>query len=76
MMADVSAAQAGAITRSTMVRAGFHNARVAGLYLGYGWINEVFQCSFNGLGHTQGLVGLWVDFAANSINILDSMFEG
>ena len=72
----MNAAQAGAITRSTMVRAGFHNARVAGLYLGYGWINEVFQCSFNGLGHTQGLVGLWVDFAANSINILDSMFEG
>ena len=41
-----------------------------------GWINEVFQCSFAGSGHAQSLVGLWLDFAVNSINVLDSMFEG
>ena len=41
-----------------------------------GWINEVFQCSFAGSTHEQSLVGLWLDFACNSINVLDSMFEG
>ena len=30
---------AGALTRSRMGQAGFHNGRVAGLYIGYGWIN-------------------------------------
>jgi hypothetical protein len=75
MMADFGVF-AGAITRSQMVRAGFRNARVAGLYMGYGWINDVLECSFEGLGHTYGLAGLWVDFAANSINVVDSMFEG
>ena len=29
----------GALTRSRMAQAGFHNGRVAGLYIGYGWIN-------------------------------------
>jgi hypothetical protein len=75
MLADFSVF-AGAIQRSTFVRSGFHNARVAGLYIGYGWINEVLQCSFTGSHRVQGLVGLWLDFAANSINVLDSMFEG
>ena len=34
MLADF-AVFGGAVTRSSMVRAGFHNARVAGLYIGY-----------------------------------------
>ena len=65
------AVYAPALTRSRFTRVGFHDGRVAGFYLGYGWINDIFQCSFSG----KSLVGLYLDLAVNSINVLDSMFE-
>jgi hypothetical protein len=37
---------AAAITRTQVRYAMFEGARVAGLALGYGWINEVFECYF------------------------------
>ena len=40
--------------------------RVAGLYIGYGWINDVFQCDFAG----RSLVGLYLDYAVNAVNVV------
>jgi hypothetical protein len=62
---------APAITRSRFTASAFNNARVAGLYIGYGWINDIFQCSFMG----RMLVGLYLDDAINSVNVIDSQFE-
>ena len=38
--------------------------------LGYGWINEVFECYF-----TENLIGLYLDDAINSVNVVDCNFE-
>ena len=32
--------------------------------LGYGWINEVFECYF-----TENLIGLYLNNAINSVNV-------
>jgi hypothetical protein len=61
---------ADAITRSQVRFAMFEGARVAGLAMGYGWINEVFECYFAG-----NLIGLFLDNSINSVNVLDSNFE-
>jgi hypothetical protein len=68
------AVYAPALTRSRFTRAGFHDGRVAGLYVGSGWINEFFQCSFSS-SPIGGLAGLYLDNQINSVNVLDSMFE-
>ena len=44
---------------------------MAGLYISYGWINDIVECGFAG----KSMVGLYLDFAVNSINVLDCMFE-
>ena len=61
---------APAITRSQVRFSMFTDARVAGLALGFGWINEVTQCFFKG-----NLIGLYLDNAINSVNVLDCNFE-
>ena len=65
------AVYAPALTRSRFTRVGFHDGRVAGFYLGYGWINDILQCRFDG----RSLVGLYLDLAVNAINVVDSQFE-
>ena len=67
--AEVAAAGSG-ITRSQFRFADFSGARIAGLMLGYGWINEVFECYF-----TENLIGLYLDDAINSVNVVDCNFE-
>ena len=42
-------------TRSRFVRSGFLGGRVAGLYIGYGWIHDILECKFAG----RGMVGLY-----------------
>eukprot|EP01044_Picomonas_judraskeda_P006450 COSAG03_NODE_643_length_6532_cov_3.761387_2_plen_630_part_00 len=61
---------ATAITRSLFRFADFSGARIAGLFLGYGWINDVLECYFTG-----NLVGLYLDNAVNSVNVVDGNFE-
>ena len=39
---------APATTRSAFRRLGFFGARLSGLFLGYGWINVITECKFNG----------------------------
>jgi hypothetical protein len=63
---------APAITRSRFSTSEFNGGLIAGLYVGYGWINEIFQCKFSG----SGLVGLWFERQCNANNIIDSSFEG
>ena len=41
-------------------------ALIAGAFLGYGWINDVFQCDFAG----RSLVGLYLDYAVNAVNVV------
>jgi hypothetical protein len=62
---------APALTRSRFIRSSFQGARVAGLYIGYGWINDVVECDFVG----RTMVGLYLDFGVNSINVLNSQWE-
>jgi hypothetical protein len=61
---------APAITRSQVKSSMFTDARVAGLSLGFGWINEITQCYFK-----HNLIGLYLDNAINSVNVLDCNFE-
>lgn len=61
---------APAITRSQVKSSMFTDARVAGLSLGFGWINEITQCYFK-----NNLIGLYLDNAINSVNVLDCNFE-
>jgi hypothetical protein len=68
-LANYSVAAAG-ITRSQFRYAAFSGARIAGLMLGYGWINDVLECYFE-----YNLIGLYLDNAVNSVNVLDSNFE-
>ena len=35
-----------------------------------GWINEIFECYFTG-----NLIGVFLDVAINSVNVVDSNFE-
>ena len=62
---------ATAITRSLFRYSDFSGARIAGLLLGYGWINDVLECYFTG-----NLIGLYLDNAVNSVNCIDGNFEG
>ena len=50
---------------------GFHNALVSGAALGYGWINDIFECDFHG----NGIAGLLCDNNPNSVNIVESNFD-
>jgi hypothetical protein len=62
---------ATAITRSLFRYSDFSGARIAGLFLGYGWINDVLECYFTG-----NLIGVYLDNAVNSVNVVDGNFEG
>ena len=62
---------ATAITRSLFRYSLFSGARIAGLFLGYGWINDVLECYF-----TENLIGLYMVNAVNSVNVVDGNFEG
>ena len=68
-LANYSVAAAG-ITSSQFRYAAFRGARIVGLMLGYGWINDVLECYFE-----YNLIGLYLDNAVNSVNVLDSNFE-
>ena len=46
----------GAVTSSKFQSMGFYNGLIAGAYLGYGWINDIKECSFVG----NVLVGLYL----------------
>lgn len=46
-------------------------ALIAGAFLGYGWINEIFQCDF----HANGIAGLLCDNNPNAVNIVDNNFD-
>lgn len=62
---------ATAITRSLFRYSDFSGARIAGLLLGWGWINDVLECYFTG-----NLIGLYMVNAVNSVNVVDGNFEG
>ena len=59
------------ITRSRFIALYITDARKAGIYLGYGWINDVLHCMFGG-NH----IGLQLVEAVNNVNVLNSVFEG
>ena len=61
---------ATAITRSLFRYSDFSGARIAGLLLGWGWINDVLECYFTG-----NLIGLYMVNAVNSVNVVDGNFE-
>jgi hypothetical protein len=61
-----------AVCRSEFLRCSFDEALISGLYIGWGWINTVSGCWARG----NGLVAMWFDWAANSIDVIDSNFEG
>jgi hypothetical protein len=61
---------ATAITRSLFRYSDFSGARIAGLFLGWGWINDVLECYFTG-----NLIGVYLDNAVNSVNVVDGNFE-
>ena len=63
---------APATTRSTFSKLAFVNARVSGLYLGYGWVNVIDRCTFN----SNGLASLHLDNNINAVQVLNSRFEG
>merc|ERR1711924_412229 len=62
---------AAAMTRSQVRYVRFSGGLVAGLFMGYGWINDVFESYFTG-----NLIGLYLHEAINSINVVDCNFEG
>ena len=47
------------------------NSLIAGVYMGYGWMNDFAECSFVG----NVLIGLYLSNNANAINILQNNFE-
>ena len=59
------------ITRSRFIALYITDARKAGIYLGYGWINDVLHCMFDGNG-----IGLQLVEAVNNVNVMNSVFEG
>jgi hypothetical protein len=61
---------AAAITRSQFRSSYFSGARIAGLFLGYGWINSINGCYF-----VKNLIGLHLDNAVNSVSCVDGNFE-
>lgn len=63
--------QAAAMTRSKFHTVTANNAKLAGIYVGFGWINNFVECSF----HSNGLVALYIDVAVNAVNVLDCTFE-
>lgn len=63
---------AAALTRSTFRGVGINGLRHAGLYFGFGWLNFIEDCSFK----YNGRAGVHTFHAANSINVLNSIFEG
>ena len=60
-----------AVCRSEFLRCSFNGARVAGLYIGWGWINTVSGCWASG----NDLAGLYFDWAVNSIDVIDTNLE-
>lgn len=61
-----------AVCRSEFLRCSFNGARVAGLYIGWGWINTVSGCWASG----NDLAGLYFDWAVNSIDVVNTNLEG
>jgi hypothetical protein len=61
-----------AVCRSEFLRCNFDNALIAGLYIGWGWINTVSGCWAKG----NDLAALYFDWAVNSIDVVNSNFEG
>ena len=59
------------VTRSRFIAIYITDARKAGMYLGYGWINDVLHCMFDGNG-----IGLQLVEAVNNVNVMNSVFEG
>ena len=60
------------ITRSTIQASAFTSARMAGLRLGFGWINTIEGNIISG----NGLVGLHLHEGTNGVNILNNILEG
>ena len=59
------------MTRSKFTTVTANDAKLAGIYCGFGWSNNFVECSF----HSNGLVALYLDVAVNAVNVLDGTFE-
>ena len=55
-----------AVCRSEFLRCSFNDALIAGLYIGWGWINTVMGC----WGKGNDLAALYFDWAVNSIDVI------
>eukprot|EP00039_Didymoeca_costata_P003130 m.65341 g.65341 ORF g.65341 m.65341 type:complete len:564 (+) comp11727_c0_seq2:75-1766(+) len=62
---------APAITRSQFEGVKIQENTIAGMYLGYGWINTVSRARFSG-----NAIGIKLISAVNAVYVLNSMFEG